>query len=173
MQRPPLLLALLLAFTMASEPAPPVDAPTPAAPATVPIDTTFALFSLVATADLAADTPAEDAIAPEATPPLTPWQMTSGTCDTSWYGKNDGTVGRLTASGEPFDDTLMTAAMWSVPLGTMMHVTNPATGKSIVVRINDRGPAKRLDRCIDLSHAAFSAIGNPDHGHMPIVLEAA
>jgi rare lipoprotein A len=65
---------------------------------------------------------------------------------------------RTTSSGERFDPHRMTAAHRTLPFGTRLTVTNPKTGKSIIVVVNDRGPyARRMD--IDLSIAAAKAIG--------------
>jgi peptidoglycan lytic transglycosylase len=69
----------------------------------------------------------------------------------SWYGP--GFHGRKTASGETFNQNALTAAHRSLPLGTTVIVTNLETGKSVRVKINDRGPYVR-GRKIDLSHAA-------------------
>jgi len=66
--------------------------------------------------------------------------------------------GRLTASGERFNMHAMTAAHRSLPFGTRVRVTNLDNGKSVVVRINDRGPFVR-GRVIDLSRAAAKKIG--------------
>ena len=74
----------------------------------------------------------------------------------SWYGRGDGFAGQMTASGEIFDPTAMTAAHPHLPFGTMVTVTGP--GGSVVVRINDRGPFVG-GRIIDLSWAAGRAIG--------------
>jgi rare lipoprotein A len=74
----------------------------------------------------------------------------------SWYGP--GFQGRRTASGERFNTHGMTAAHRSLPFGTRTRVTNVRTGRSVVVRINDRGPFVR-GRVIDLSLAAARAIG--------------
>jgi rare lipoprotein A len=74
----------------------------------------------------------------------------------SWYGP--GFHGRQTASGERFNSNDMTAAHKTLPFGTKIKVTNKQTGKSIVVRINDRGPYAK-DRVIDLSEASAQAIG--------------
>lgn len=74
----------------------------------------------------------------------------------SYYGKEFNH--RKTASGERFDMNKFTAAHRELPFGTMVKVTNLTNGKSVVVRINDRGPFKR-DRIIDLSFAAAKAIG--------------
>jgi rare lipoprotein A len=70
---------------------------------------------------------------------------------------------RKTASGERFDQSAYTAAHKKLPFGTRVKVTNIENGKSVVVRINDRGPFAR-GRIIDLSRSAFSRIGNTSAG---------
>lgn len=74
----------------------------------------------------------------------------------SWYGP--GFHGRRTASGERFNQHALTAAHRSLPFGTRVKVTNTRNGRSVVVRINDRGPHVR-GRILDLSAGAASAIG--------------
>jgi rare lipoprotein A len=74
----------------------------------------------------------------------------------SWYGP--GFHGRRTASGEIFNRRAMTAAHRTLPFGTLVRVVNPRTGRSAVVRINDRGPYAR-GRIIDLSQASAEALG--------------
>lgn len=74
----------------------------------------------------------------------------------SWYGP--GFHGRKTASGETFNTNDMTAAHRTLPFGTKVKVMNKRTGKSVVVRINDRGPYAH-GRVIDLSKASAQAIG--------------
>lgn len=75
------------------------------------------------------------------------------------YGsKADGYSGRRTASGERVSSGGLTAAHRSLPFGTMVRVTNTRTNKSVVVRINDRGPFVR-GRVIDLTPAGAHAIG--------------
>jgi len=74
----------------------------------------------------------------------------------SWYGP--GFAGRRTASGEIFDPGQLTAAHRTLPFGTVLRVTNLANGRSVQVRINDRGPFKP-DRVLDLSRAAAEEIG--------------
>jgi len=76
----------------------------------------------------------------------------------SWYGLGDGLHGARTASGEVFSRYDFTAAHLSLPFGTKVRVTFLRTGRSVEVRINDRGP-HRKDRIIDLSMAAADAIG--------------
>lgn len=74
----------------------------------------------------------------------------------SWYGP--GFHGRRTASGERYDMHELTAAHPSLPFGTLLEVRNVATGASVRVRVNDRGPFAK-NRIIDLSKAAAAAIG--------------
>lgn len=74
----------------------------------------------------------------------------------SWYA--DHFHGRRTASGEPYSRYEMTAAHRDLPLGTLLHVSNPETGVGVVVRVNDRGPFHG-DRVIDVSRAAASVLG--------------
>ena len=78
--------------------------------------------------------------------------------------------GRKTASGEIFSNAKLTAANRTLPFGTKVKVTNLRSGKSVIVEINDRGPF-HSSRAIDLSKAAFAAIGNPSKGTMPIEYE--
>ena len=74
----------------------------------------------------------------------------------SWYGP--GFHGKRTASGERFNTNELTAAHKTLPFGSRVRVTNERTGKSVVVRINDRGPYAH-GRVIDLSKAAAEAVG--------------
>lgn len=74
----------------------------------------------------------------------------------SWYGRKF--QGRPTSSGEPYDMHKMTAAHKTLPLGTIVRVTNLSNKKSTIVRINDRGPFVK-GREIDLSYAAAKEIG--------------
>jgi rare lipoprotein A len=87
----------------------------------------------------------------------------------SWYGRWH--QGRKTANGERFNMYQMTAAHRSLPLGTIVRVTNPATGKSVKVRINDRGPYYS-GRVIDLSAAAARALGISKKGTARLQIEA-
>ena len=74
----------------------------------------------------------------------------------SWYGP--GFQGKRTANGERFNTHALTAAHRSLPFGSRVQVTNERTGRSVVVRINDRGPFVG-GRVIDLSKAAAQAVG--------------
>lgn len=77
---------------------------------------------------------------------------------------------KRTASGELHKRGGNTAAHMTLPFGTQVKVTNLANGKSVVVRVNDRGNFAK-GRIIDLSRAAFSAIGNPRSGLIKVKLE--
>ena len=74
----------------------------------------------------------------------------------SWYGP--GFHGRRTANGERFNTHALTAAHKTLPFGTRVRVVNKRNGRSVVVRINDRGPYVH-GRVIDLSRATARAIG--------------
>ncbi len=79
----------------------------------------------------------------------------------SWYGTSE--QGRKTASGERFDRNAMTAAHPSLPFGTIVRVTSLDNGRTVKVRINDRGPFVR-GRIIDLSAAAAARLGIREDG---------
>lgn len=87
----------------------------------------------------------------------------------SWYGKKFH--GRETSSGEIYDMHLMTAAHKTLPLPTFVRVTRADNGKSIVVKVNDRGPFVG-DRIIDLSFAAASKLDILDSGKAEVYVEA-
>jgi len=86
----------------------------------------------------------------------------------SWYGKLF--QGRTTASGEPFDENQLTCAHRTLPLGSVLRVTNLENNKSVVVTVNDRGPVPE-NRVIDLSRAAADALGFSDQGLAPVKVE--
>jgi rare lipoprotein A len=86
----------------------------------------------------------------------------SGSCQASYYGE-----GEMTASGESFDPSELTAAHKSLSFGTKVRVINKNNGDSIVVRINDRGPFVS-GRCLDLSTAAMRAVGGVGSGVIPV-----
>ncbi|MBN2886120.1 MAG: septal ring lytic transglycosylase RlpA family protein [Chromatiaceae bacterium] len=87
----------------------------------------------------------------------------------SWYGKDFH--GRRTSSGEPYDMYAMTAAHKTLPLPTYARVTNLDNGRSVVVRINDRGPFHH-GRVIDLSYAAATKLGVVRQGTAPVEVRA-
>jgi len=86
----------------------------------------------------------------------------------SWYGKKF--QGKKTASGERFNMYAYTAAHRSLPFNTMVKVTNLRNKRSIIVRINDRGPSSR-SRIIDLSYFAAKKLGYIKDGITKLKLE--
>ena len=102
-----------------------------------------------------------------ATPPE-PAATTLGTGMASYYGRRFH--GRRTANGERFDMAAMTAAHRTLPFGSRVRVTNPRNGRSVVVRINDRGPFVR-GRTIDVSRGAAEQLGMVNAGHARVELE--
>jgi rare lipoprotein A len=91
--------------------------------------------------------------------------LAAGSCEISYKG-----TGQSTASGEAFDPSGLTAAHESLPFDTLVRVTNPANGESVVVRINDRGPYFG-DRCLDLTAGAFASIADPAVGVVDVRYE--
>jgi rare lipoprotein A len=87
----------------------------------------------------------------------------------SWYGRRFH--GRLTSNREPYDMYAMTAAHRSLPLPTYARVTHLGNGRSVVVRINDRGPFHD-NRIIDLSYAAAAKLGMLGAGTAPVEIAA-
>lgn len=85
----------------------------------------------------------------------------------SWYARFSPGVRPTTANMERFDHKKLTCAIWDIPFNTMLEVTNLRNGRKVRVRVNDRGPAKRLreaGRVIDLSMAAFREIEDLETG---------
>ena len=85
----------------------------------------------------------------------------------SWYSEFSPGILPTTANMEAFDHRKMTCAMWGLPFDTIVEVTNLSNGRRVIVRVNDRGPAKRLcreGRIIDLTMAAFQEIEELDTG---------
>jgi len=87
----------------------------------------------------------------------------------SWYGKKFH--GQKTSIGEPYDMFSMTAAHPTLAIPSYVRVTNVSTGKSVVVRVTDRGPF-HADRIIDLSYAAAYRLGYVDNGSTQVEIEA-
>lgn len=87
----------------------------------------------------------------------------------SWYGP--GFHGRRTASGKRFNTNHMTAAHRTLPFGTKVLVTNLNNDKTVEVEINDRGPAKKTQRLIDLSKAAAKKLGFASAGVTKVRVE--
>ena len=97
-------------------------------------------------------------------PPAPPEEKPAARAETgvaSWYG--DEFQGRITASGKPFDDRKLTAAHRTLPLNTRARVTNLETGRSVEVKVNDRGPYIN-GRVIDLSTRAAEELGMTERG---------
>ena len=86
----------------------------------------------------------------------------------SWYGRQFH--GRKTASGETFDMNAMTAAHRSLPLNCYIRVTNKNNGKSVVVKVNDRGPFHG-NRVLDLSYGAAKQLGITNAGTAKVNIE--
>lgn len=87
----------------------------------------------------------------------------------SWYGKEFHGV-TTAKKDEKFDMNAMTTAHRRIPFNSTIKVTNRDNGKSVVVRVNDRGPTKR-ERIVDLSYAAFKKIADPDLGLISVEIE--
>jgi rare lipoprotein A len=86
----------------------------------------------------------------------------------SWYGPNFH--GRYTSNGEIYNMYAMTAAHKTLPMNTIVKVTNLRNNKSVIVRINDRGPFVK-GRIIDLSYAAGKKIGLDVTGTAPVIIK--
>jgi len=86
----------------------------------------------------------------------------------SYY--HDKFNGRKTASGEVFSNAALTAANRTLPFGTLVKITNLISGKSVVVKVNDRGPF-HSSRAFDLSKAAFQSIADVRRGTVAIEYE--
>jgi rare lipoprotein A len=91
--------------------------------------------------------------------------LSRGACEASYYG-----TGGRTASGEAFDPAALTAAHRTLPIGSKVRVINRHNDRSVVVRINDRGPFV-AGRCLDLSSAAMHAVGGLGSGVIPVRYE--
>ncbi|GAA0574055.1 septal ring lytic transglycosylase RlpA family protein [Actinomadura welshii] len=91
--------------------------------------------------------------------------LESGSCEASYYWQ-----GQMTASGEPFDPSDLTAAHKTLPMGSKVRVTNKNNDRSVTVRINDRGPFVS-GRCLDLSRAAMKKVGGTGSGVIPVRYE--
>ena len=103
-------------------------------------------------------------VEPEA--PVTTKNVGSG--EASYYGNE--LAGNRTASGERFNPRALTAAHRTLPLGSKLKVTNKANGKSVIVRVNDRGPFVKK-RLIDVSYAAAQQISMISAGKAQVTLE--
>lgn len=86
----------------------------------------------------------------------------------SWYGRHF--QGHRTASGEAFDLNLLTCAHPTLPIGTLLRVTNLGNRRSVMVRVNDRGPVP-TGRIVDLSYGAARSLGFSRRGSARVRLE--
>lgn len=132
------------------------------------LNTRIALLALsiiaAACATEAPPPPPPQPVAPPPPPPIAapkPKPSASKVVKASYQGT--ATAGLPTASGEPYNPNAMTAASKTLPLGTVVKVTNPANGKSVNVRINDRGPFVP-GRSLDLSKHAAEKLGVTEKG---------
>ncbi|TDE37349.1 septal ring lytic transglycosylase RlpA family protein [Actinomadura sp. 6K520] len=91
--------------------------------------------------------------------------LKSGSCEASYYWQ-----GQMTASGERFDPSDLTAAHKTLPMGSKVRVTNKNNDRSVTVRINDRGPFVS-GRCLDLSRAAMKKVRGTGSGVIPVRYE--
>lgn len=106
---------------------------------------------------------------------------TAFTTEASWYSvescKREGTwqkYGGRCADGSMFDDRLLTCASWDFPLGTKVRVTSEDGKKSIICKVTDRGPSRKLykrGRRIDLSRGAFSQVADLRWGITRVIVE--
>ena len=87
----------------------------------------------------------------------------------SWYGEE--LTGRRTASGDRFDPAAITIAHRTLPLGSFVEITALDTGRTIIARVNDRGPGRR-DRVADLSRGAMQALGTMGRSTASVRLRA-
>lgn len=138
-----------------------------------PGDTAPADIDSIPDAQLRVETPLERANKPYSAlgmqySPLTTYKPYKKQGVASWYGKRYH--GKQTASGEVYDMYSMTAAHTTLPIPSYAKVTNPANGRSVVVRINDRGPFKN-DRLIDLSYAAAYKLRLAEQGSALVEVE--
>lgn len=101
--------------------------------------------------------------------PMTEYQPYKARGLASWYGKRYH--GNKTSTGEIYDMYSMSAAHPTLPIPSYVRVTNPANGKSVVVRVNDRGPFRK-ERLIDLSYAAAHRLGIVGNGSGIVEVEA-
>lgn len=88
----------------------------------------------------------------------------------SWYSEKDKFINPRTANNEKFDDDAATCATWHYPFHEKLLVINALNGKWVVCRVNDRGPAKRLKREIDLTKATFRKISKTKKGLIPVTV---
>jgi len=92
----------------------------------------------------------------------------------SWYSRNSPGINKRTANNELFRDTEMTCAIWGAAFNSRVRVTNVKNGKSIILRVNDRGPHGRYfrqGRIIDLTKTAFQKLSDSKKGLIQVKVE--
>lgn len=94
-------------------------------------------------------------------------KASSGCTSASHYGVGDSYHGKTTANGETYNAYGNSVAHRWLPFGTRLKVTNQSNGRSVIVRVNDRGPYVG-GRDLDLSYGAFSSIASPSQGHVRV-----
>ena len=126
--------------------------------AALALATGVAAAQAAAAAAASAPEPAASAAAPAASEAAaaTPSAGATESGKLAWYGRKF--AGRKTASGEAYNPNAMTMAHKTLPFGTLVKVTNPKNGKSVTLRVNDRGPTQG-DRVGDVSQAAARKLG--------------
>lgn len=108
--------------------------------------------------------------------PDTTWEVYKESGSVSWYGdpakKLDRFHGRKSANGEVFDTYKYTVASWSdLKFGTIIKMTNPINGNTVVARVTDRGAFKKLGRVLDLSYACMRDLGGLGSGVIKVKVE--
>ena len=132
------------------------------------VQTSVAIATTVRKTEVIALTAAQHQILSRLEHP-TEWKHTEhGTGEASYYAS--GFEGRSTASGEPYRAAKLTAAHRTLPFGTLLKVTNVRNGRSVVVRVNDRGPF-HARRVVDLSRAAAAELGLVRRGRGQVRLD--
>ena len=92
----------------------------------------------------------------------------------SWYSRKSPGINRHTANNELFDDEALTCAMWGAKFNQKLRITNKHNGKSIIVRVNDRGPHRRFvrrGRILDLTERAFRELSSTRKGLIDVQVE--
>lgn len=92
----------------------------------------------------------------------------------SWYSRRSPGINKRTANNEVFRDTDMTCAVWGPAFNSKVRVTNLKNGKSVILRVNDRGPHGRYfrqGRIIDLTDSAFRQLSNTKNGLIDVKVE--
>jgi rare lipoprotein A len=88
----------------------------------------------------------------------------------SWYGKKDGFHGKKTANGDKYNKEMLTAAHTTLPMPSLVKVTNLKNNKSLILMVNDRGPFSKK-RIIDVSEKAATILGFKHHGIAKVHVE--